>query len=308
MSHIIALIKRVPKGLGLLFVNPIIPIAYLRKLCLEMVVFPFFNPHPYFKKDIGNVLLEFDFASLPKEKKYAEFTKRLYFELCFDLYEVEIRQCIKKFLRPGDIFIDVGASMGYFSAIGANAVEKSGQVHCFEPSPIMFSQLRRLPERNPNYTIVMNNCALGENPITLTLDYADFPHIGGTSLATGFMEATNIPSVGKAEVSVIRLDAYLEKNDLMKPQLIKIDVEGYEFPVLKGLSGYFKKNTHRPVIICEIQPTAYPELGCNLSDLARYMKNYGYISYDIFNPKSRIDIVRMARDRKGNGFNVIWKA
>ena len=63
------------------------------------------------------------------------------------------------------------------------------------------------------------------------------------------------------EVPARRLDSYIGEKGLGRVSLIKIDVEGLEFSVLRGLSGYLEGTGHRPVIICEIVPYAYPLLG-----------------------------------------------
>lgn len=304
MSHVSTMVRRTSKGLRLLPVNPGVSLAYLRKLFLEAGVFPFFRTSPRLRKKFGDVVLEIDFGWLPEGEQHEKFIKRLYFELSFGLFEIEIAHAIKRFLRLGDVFIDVGASTGYFSALGAQKVGKTGQVHCFEPSPIMFSQLEKLPQLNPQYAIRINNSALGEEPSVISMEYAEFPNIGGTSLVPGFMETHHTAAAGRAEVPVVRLDSYLEKHGI-HPRLIKMDVEGFEFPVLKGLRDYFERQKRRPIIICEIQTTAYSMMGTTLEEFAAYMRRYGYAAYDIWNPNAEIDITRVKKDL---GFNVVWKA
>ena len=72
----------------------------------------------------------------------------------FDAYEIEVIRIMKKYLRPGGVFIDVGANVGYLSAVGVGLVGKTGQVHSFEPVPTYFSYLEQIAELNPQYKIV----------------------------------------------------------------------------------------------------------------------------------------------------------
>lgn len=105
------------------------------------------------------------------------------------------------------------------------------------------------------------------------------------------------------EVPIKRLDDYIKKRNLEKISLIKIDVEGFEFPVLKGLKNYFEITRDRPMIICEIVPSAYPALGESRLQLIEYMKSYGYWAYNIMNPKLKVDITKLKE-----GTNIIFRA
>jgi hypothetical protein len=87
----------------------------------------------------------------------------------------------------------------------------------------------------------------------------------------------------KREVKVRRLDEYI-KNGITSPQrisLIKIDVEGFEYSVLRGLSNFFRETDARPLIVCEIKPWELSKLGATLEDFDRYMGEFGYRAYMI---------------------------
>ena len=77
-------------------------------------------------------------------------------------YALLVIEVMKRLLHPGDVFLDVGANIGYLSAVAAGLVGKSGEVHCFEPVPAYFYRLQRLAELNPEYEIVSNARAAGE--------------------------------------------------------------------------------------------------------------------------------------------------
>ena len=61
--------------------------------------------------------------------------------------------------------------------------------------------------------------------------------------------------------------------------MIKIDTEGYEFPVLRGLEAYLEEAQVKPILIVEIAPSVYPKMGTTLNALAEYMGRFDYMPY-----------------------------
>lgn len=200
--------------------------------------------------------------------------------------QISITKTLVKFLKKGDIFIDVGANIGYFSAVGAGLIGKKGEVHCFEPVPHFFKRLLILQKMNDEYKFFLNYFALGEIPGVYELE--------ATPSDSSFVPNYINPklSKGKFKGAVRRLDDYLFERNIENIALIKIDVEGYEFPVLKGLSRYFEqKKDNLPPIVVEIIPRAYPLLGIELKDLENYMKQFSYYSYTL-DGKHKIDFTK----------------
>jgi len=271
------------KVLQLLILNPGLFLKYLRKFIIENVFVSYSLPQntKNIQKNIGDIV--FSFESLEWDRNI----KQMYFE-CYQLDVVEI---MKKILKPGDVFIDVGANIGYLTAIGANLVGKNGQVHSFEPAPFCFQKLKQLSEMNPEFKIVANNCAAGDKPGTALIN-CPLSLAGGGSLAPGFLELSGMLKEKNFEVRVIKLDDYFREKSIKKINLIKIDVEGFEFSVPKGLQGYFESTPCRPIIICEITPSAFSLLGCTPDQLLKYMEQYGYYPYNIKNHRLKIDVTK----------------
>ncbi len=273
----------------LLILNPFLFFKYLKCHLKYLLPKSFFGGK---EKNINGVIfgLNFDY---PIDEI---FLKQIY----FDCYEVSVAEMMKKILKPGDTFIDVGANIGNLTALGAGLVGKNGEVHSFEPIPLYFQKLRELAEKNPAYKIIINNCALGEKTGVSKIDFTKPPHIGGSTLNLNTL-GEHIPRE-TIEVPIKRLDDYIKERNLKKISLIKIDVEGFEFPVLKGLENYFKTIQDRPVIVCEIVPTAYPASGKSRLQLVEYMKSYGYWAYNIMNLKLKVDITKFKE-----GTNAVFK-
>lgn len=103
------------------------------------------------RKKINGILFEFD-------SNYDSAIKLMH----SGSYEVLTLEAIRKYLNKGDTFIDVGANIGWFSAIALGLVGKNGQVHSFEPVPQNFYRLQEMGSFNREYNISVNQCALGE--------------------------------------------------------------------------------------------------------------------------------------------------
>ncbi len=215
---------------------------------------------------IGAVLLEVDLEphsiSLP---------------MCFGYYEPQTVRTLRRFLVPGDTVFDVGASVGYLSAVAADAVGTTGQVHSFEPVPKYFRRLCRLAELNPGYVIVANQVAVGEREGSATIR-TSITNLGGHTLVPHLRDPDDLEA--ELEVPVITLDTYIQRAGVSRLALVKIDVEGFEFPVLRGMRGFLETG-QRPSIVTEIHPSAYPLLGHTLAGLAGFMRSYGYRAFSL---------------------------
>jgi FkbM family methyltransferase len=208
-------------------------------------------------------------------------------------YEIACVRLVRKHLRPGGVFLDCGANIGYFSALALDCVGPTGQVHAFEPVPRYFERLRRVGELNPSYHFYARACALGNQAGDVDIAVTNLPNKGWNTVVPGFMDPATIGETVHAPV--IRLDAYLHEQNLERVDLIKIDVEGYELPVLEGLSDFFALTTPKPPVLCEVAPAAYPLLKKTLSDLSLYMAGFGYKAFDVLPPHRPVVLEAQAR-------------
>lgn len=226
-------------------------------------------------KRINNILFEYDLRDY-------RGTAPMY----FGSYAPLVIDVMKRYLRPGDTFFDVGANIGYLSAIAAGLVGKSGQVHSFEPVPVYFERLRRLAHINSEYSITVNACAAGDKEEKCAIYVTREP--GQNTLVPAYKSTTEI--MDTLEVPVVPLDSYIEAHHVARVSLIKIDTEGFELHVLRGLAGYFETTRDRPPIICEIAPRAYPLLRTSLSELAAFMASFGYTARDLIDGERPVDL------------------
>jgi FkbM family methyltransferase len=261
--------------LKILFTNPNL---FLRKL--KARIFPLRGR--IVQEKIKGVIFEFDFS-------YDRIIEDMY----FGNFEPETVMLMKKILKKGDIFIDIGANVGYLSAIAMGLVGKSGEVHSFEPVPEHCSRLRKLAILNKGYHLIVNQLALDEKEGIGQINITNLPNIGWNTMVPDFMPVEARQRLDN--VITRRMDSYIEEKKLYEIALIKIDTEGYEFRILRGLSGYFEKTKYRPPIICEIAPSAYELLGCTLSQLAWQMDAWGYRAFSVPNTNVEVNIVTLIK-------------
>jgi FkbM family methyltransferase len=150
-------------------------------------------------------------------------------------YETNYENKLINGLITSDCIWDIGANIGHYTKIFSNKVSDSGAVYAFEPSP-------------KNYTKLKKNCGLLHNIFIFNFGLGEkenkvFFQQGADSIgATSRIVETN---VGGIEIDVfVGLD--LIENKIAKaPNAIKIDVEGYEYEVIKGLGSYLSDSNLR---------------------------------------------------------------
>ncbi|MFH1369563.1 MAG: FkbM family methyltransferase [Elusimicrobiota bacterium] len=258
------------KAISILFSDPIV---FFKKV--RMALFPV--PKSPVVKTNNGILFEYDF-------NFDQAIKLMY----FGLYEPRTVKTINKFLKKDDIFIDIGANIGYISSIALGMVGKTGQVHSFEPVPRYFNKLKKLSEMNKDYRMTVNQCAAGEAKGSTKIAVTNLPNIGWNTIVPNFMPKETVGEF--VDVPICRLDEYAAANSLNEISLIKIDTEGYEFPVMKGLDNYLKSASRKPSILCEIAPGAYPLLGYSLKQFSDYMKSHSYTATLVDIPGKPVEI------------------
>lgn len=147
---------------------------------------------------------------------------------------------MEKFLRPGGCLWDVGANVGIISLYFSNPRCSLSRIDMFEPNPALIPLLEEIFSRQKIAKI--HQIALGKEDQILPLNIEP-QETCTASLVHAFRNS------GQCEVRVRRGDACRKELGSPVPDVIKIDVEGFEQQVLEGLTGTIE--THRPVIFFE---------------------------------------------------------
>lgn len=197
----------------------------------------------------------------------------------YGVYEPFILDVISKYLKKGMTFVDIGANIGQHSMYASKLVGKAGAVYSFEPIPHIYTQLIDSAESNHCENIIHgSNVALGAKNKKEKFHVSD--NIGGSSLVNKEESGHEI------EVEVRNGDEELEV--IPEINMIKIDVEGYEFEVLEGIQATLKK--HKPILIIEYSGDFYhlhtEKHGEKILSLLSSLK---YDLYDIEDDMRKID-------------------
>lgn len=209
-------------------------------------------------------------------------------------WEKELSHQFLKYIHKDSVFLDIGANIGYHSLFVASLLKGSGQVYSFEPIPRLCKQLNESVESNKFTNIKVNNFGLAEKDGEHIIHFRD-ENMGGSSLLS-------LPNIKEYKVSgtelikLKKLDSLFEEN--FKVDVIKIDVEGYEYEALSGASHILENN--HPVIFMEFSPVFYnQESKEKTNNLISFLKDLGY-SFFTMNDAS-IDLNNWVKE--GNNAN-----
>jgi len=186
------------------------------------------------------------------------------FTMCFDLdeghdlgmfqqafnhqqYEPEVTHWIVTHLDPGDVFVDVGCNNGYYSVLASKVVGRTGKVLAFDPNPKAFSRMTRNRDTNAAVNITAHCMALSDQTAMATL-YVDETEDGLSTLTS----REHVSRRGGAAV-VIPMDRLDNLLGGAVPRVVKVDVEGHELRVLRGMERLLD-SPECPCLIVEWNP------------------------------------------------------
>lgn len=250
----------------------------------------FYNPIKYV---YAIVFKEFIY---PKNKKEIILTTKLFYgktmqvalPAATDIYltggkshssEIRLAKFLILNLNSGSHFLDIGAHFGYFSLIGSELVGDIGSVKSFEPAGKSYDLLAKNAQSLSNIEIHKKAVSDKEGSIT----FFEFPNLQSEYNASDvsqfeqedwFQGAKPV----KVEVAATTIDN-ITSESTFKPDVIKIDVEGAEFDVIKGGARYL--TDHSPKLVMEyLEPKRKNESHKKALDL---LSSLGYGSFVIAN-------------------------
>ena len=189
-------------------------------------------------------------------------------------YEDEINKLIKISLRPGDIALDIGANIGLQSIRMSQSVGDSGQVYSFEPLTHLQQKFRNNAKLNKSTNIKLFAFALSNVESEANFSISTNNWNQGTFSIGNQNGGSEIQHVSIKVADTVPEIAALERLDL-----IKIDVEGFEFQVLLGLKQTLEK--HRPRIIFEFDRNYWQANNQEINRCLTYLTDFNYTLYQI---------------------------
>jgi len=186
-------------------------------------------------------------------------------------YEKEI---LENNIREGNVVLDIGANIGFYTLIMAKLVGEKGKVYAFEADPTNFNILKKNVEVNGYKNIILVNKAILDCNKTIKF-YVDKGNTAGNSLFKGNKQKYN-------EIESVKLEDYFPENQ--KIDFIKIDIEGSEGRAIKGMTNLLDKNK-KIKIITEFYPKLLngvgKEVDLNAEDYLKFLRKKGFKLYDV---------------------------
>ncbi len=177
---------------------------------------------------------------------------------------------LQKFLNKVNhktVFYDIGANIGMYSLCAAKYKISPKFIYCWEPEPFNLKRLNENINLNDIKNITVFPIALGSENAVLKL-WTEAKEPGSLTPSLTRKSSKSI------SVQVARGDNWVSKKKLYLPTIMKIDVEGYEFHVLKGLEATIRKS--KPIIFLEIHPVFLKKLRIEKSQVLDFLRNLNY--------------------------------
>lgn len=202
-----------------------------------------------------------------------------------DKHEIAL---LKKYVKKGDIVLDIGANIGFYTKILAELVGENGKVYAFEPDKTNFSYLMKNVGHLRN--VEFHNKAVSEKSGKITLYHSDLLNVDHKTYATENYTSTS-------EIECVAIDDIIPNH---KVDFIKIDIQGYEYFAFQGMQAVFQKNETLK-IITELYPYGLTNSGISVKQFITALKKYSFHFYLMNNNK--LSVLQEADIQKLNNEN-----
>ncbi len=174
--------------------------------------------------------------------------------------------------EPPAVIYDIGANAGTWSCL-AKSLFPAARLEAFEPLPRYAASFRKLTAAWPGQ-VHLHPCALGAVEGTATMQIMNLEDASSLlPVAAEGRREFNLQTVAEQIVPVLPLDVLVSREKLPFPDLLKLDVQGYELEVLRGAEACLH---HARAVICEVSFRQYYERQPLFSDLLRFLAERGF--------------------------------
>ena len=190
-------------------------------------------------------------------------------------WEKHVLECIKYFIKPGHVCVDVGANAGYHTIAMAHYAGESGQVYAFEPNGLIFPRLVDNINLNQSLrsTVTCEKLGLSESPGQLKLFQAGKADGNAYMSAEYNPELWNAGSAEEYELCVVTtLDSYMAE---LPVNFLKIDVEGMELEVLRGAKQLLCRD--HPIVVYESLVKCFDNK--KIQQVEELLRSIGYLTF-----------------------------
>ena len=173
-------------------------------------------------------------------------------------HEPAVTALLRREVKPGDVAVDIGAHIGYFTLLLSRLVGEKGKVFAFEPDPDNFALLRRNAELNGLRNVVLESKAVSDAGGRIRLYRAE----GNSGDHRIFDDSGRREAV---EVDSVRLDDYFAGSGV-RVDFIKMDIQGAEPGAVRGMEALLRRSAGFRMVAefwpyglrrCGVKPSAY---------------------------------------------------
>jgi FkbM family methyltransferase len=226
--------------------------------------------HPFVAKTVFDATIHGNQADIVQ--------KYIYY---FGIWEPALTAFMQERFRPGDGFIDVGANVGYFSLLASRLVGGSGKVVAIEASPVTFDKLRAHLDENGAANVRAVNVAVADRDGRVPIYQGPLHNSGTTTIVEHLAQSTGCQFV--AEVDARPLSTIVTDEEWGCARIVKIDVEGFEWNVVQGMTDLLRRGRTDLEIVMEVSPSGLDSLGKTPADLLAIFAAAGFNPYVLDN-------------------------
>ncbi|MDO8471297.1 MAG: FkbM family methyltransferase [bacterium] len=194
-------------------------------------------------------------------------------------------------LKEGGMALDIGANIGYYALLESKLVGNSGRVYAIEPVSKNLAILNKNVALNGFSNIETYHLAIGNEENKEASIYARSK--GNLSSFTSIPSDSDERIVKTEKVRLVTADSFVRENMKRVPDFIRMDVEGYEFEILKGMSQMLEIS---PSLLIEFHPMILTDT--QKEWICELLKKYYSQVVVTVNPKGKIDRFTRYLNRK----------
>jgi FkbM family methyltransferase len=182
-----------------------------------------------------------------------DYTGQVLSAMAGELFHATLLQFVQEIISPGDIVVDGGSYVGFFSLLAAHSLQGRGRVFAFEPQPDTFALLRE----NVEFNGLVGMIQIEQKALTNANGAFDFSIVVDEPMMSSLLAPENY-TFKSVRVIGVRLDDYLAAAGHVRPDVIKLDLEGAEPLALEGMSESLKAAR---VLLFEVNAPQLAQMG-----------------------------------------------
>jgi len=192
------------------------------------------------------------------------------------VHEDGMVKTLQSYLKPGGTFVDLGANEGYFTVIGARLCGEAGGVLAIEPQQRLLPVIEENLRLNQSPSVTLLNVAVGAETGMAVMHLTASTNTGGS----GFDRRSRF-ALPTQEVTMQTLEHVLDEQGIQRVDLMKVDIEGFEYEALLGSPQVFEQHRIKAVAL-ELHPTLLAGRGKRAEDITEMLERCSYALSESF--------------------------